>query len=214
MNEAGSNNANAVIGDLKQFLVALVTPGEQHHDIMLRGLASTLTAKMHYRVHTQGLDSNGNPIGTYSKSYMAVRTGRFGNSKSIKSGKNKGKIVSAGNFTKKKVLTTGPDGSTKATFQKIKGGLRPKYHRTDDPKVILSLTRQMENDLGLCQADPIKTELGYGIGYKNSHNYQKLLWCEQTYGKAILTHTTKEEEEMVYELAQEYIDKNIPSAGN
>jgi len=84
--------------------------------------------------------------------------------------------VRTGNFKSKNIVRG-----------KNKGGKRPAYNRKADRKVILSLTRQMENDLSV-----IKTTNGYGIGFNNSHNYNKAIWNEKRYGKPIWKPSKKE----------------------
>jgi len=76
-------------------------------------------------------------------------------------------------------VRTGNFKSDKIVRGKNKGGARPKYNRTSDTRVVLSLTRQMENDL----KGNIKTPNGYGIGFSNELNYQKALWQDDTKGK-------------------------------
>lgn len=49
-----------------------------------------------------------------------------------------------------------------------------KYQRSADTKVIVSLTRQLENDWSV-----IATQKGYGVGFKNKFNLQKARWVEQ-----------------------------------
>lgn len=66
------------------------------------------------------------------------------------------------------------DGNAIGTYEGKYLKLRQKkYNRTSDTKMIFSLTRQMENDLGLCANDPIKLNDGYGIGFKNPLNAKK-----------------------------------------
>lgn len=48
-----------------------------------------------------------------------------------------------------------------------------KFSRSSDPKIIVSLTRQLENDWSV-----IATEKGYGIGFLNPFNFQKARWVE------------------------------------
>lgn len=55
-----------------------------------------------------------------------------------------------------------------------------KYNRTADTKMIVSLTRQLENDWSV-----IATPGGYGIGFKNKFNMQKARWVEQIKDKDI-----------------------------
>lgn len=76
---------------------------------------------------------------------------------------------------------------------------RPKYGRKEGSKVVLSLTRNMEQSMVLF---PI--ENGTGIGYATEENLQKAVWCEETYGKPIFA-PTEEERQMCIEIAQEYI---------
>lgn len=64
-----------------------------------------------------------------------------------------------------------------------------KYKRTADKKIIVSLTRQLENDWSV-----IATEKGYGIGFLNSFNFQKASWVEQNKGKTIFKLSESERE--------------------
>ncbi len=150
-------------------------------DKMLRTIASTLTAAIHDRVHVNGLDSNEQPIGTYTPGYMKVRTNTFKSSKIVR-GVNKGQA-------------------------------RKKYNRTADTKVILSLTRQMENDLSVCEQNPFKTDYGYAIGYQNDLNFVKIQENEKRYGKAILTRLSKKEEKIVDSIVEKTLN-NVSNRGN
>jgi hypothetical protein len=80
-----------------------------------------------------------------------------------------------------------------------------KYRRTADPKVILSLTRQMENDMG---AGAIKTSDGYGIGFKNNFNFKKSQWNEERYKKKIFA-LTEDEKAKVRIIAEDFINRAI-----
>jgi hypothetical protein len=66
---------------------------------------------------------------------------------------------------------------------------RKPYNRTGDTKVIVSLTRQLENDWSV-----IATDKGYGIGFKNPFNLQKARWVEEGKGKEIFSLTSQEKE--------------------
>lgn len=55
-----------------------------------------------------------------------------------------------------------------------------KYKRDASSKVIVSLTRQLENNWSL-----IATPTGYGIGFTNPFNLQKARWVEEIKGKVI-----------------------------
>jgi len=200
---AYNSNASQVIGIIKDDLLNLMSTEKK--DKLLRRVASTVTAVMHKRVHTDGLDANENPIGTYSKSYMAVRTGEYQNSEKFSKGKNKGKVKNAGVYTKYGVNVGG-----RRYFVNIsdKGIARKKYNRNSDPKVILSLSRQMEIDLAVCEQNPIKTSYGYAIGYQNDFNYQKLIWNEEKYKKKILTVLSKKEEMVIDEIVKSELEND------
>ena len=94
-------------------------------------------------------------------------------------------------------IRTGQYKSSKVVRGINKGQQRKKYNRTSDTKVILSLTRQMENDLSVCEQSPIKTTYGYAIGYQNQLNMEKLENLELKYKKKILTKLSKEEESLI-----------------
>lgn len=149
-------NINQVAQQISTGLKKLENP-----DVMLRTAATTVLALMKERIHEQGLDANGHPIGTYSRAYMKVRTGGYGNAKKFSKGKNAGKLKNAGVFSK---------GSNT-------GASRPRYNRDSSTKVILSLTRQMENDMRVIATGPN----AYGIGYSNPLNFNKSQWNEATY---------------------------------
>lgn len=141
-------------------------------DYLIRPVAFGLIDKMTQRIHVEGKASDAGQIGTYSFGYMQVRLGIFNNSEGVSKGKNKGKIKNSG------VISRG----------KNKGQPRPKYNRTADTKIIVSLTRQLENDWSVIAVDK-----GYGIGFKNPFNLQKLKWVEENKGKKISNLTPDEE---------------------
>lgn len=143
--------------------------------------ASSVISEIRKRIHVDGRASDGSAIGDYTSGYLKVRSGIYSSSKVSKSGR----VRSAGAFTK----------------GRNKGGQRPKYNRGGDPKVILSLTRQMESDMVI-----VPLENGTGIGYTNEENFKKSQWAENTYKKTIF-HLTKEEREIVFTTGQDYIDE-------
>lgn len=57
--------------------------------------------------------------------------------------------------------------------------VREKNRRGRDKKVILSLTRQMENDFGIVAGSGAT---GYALGFKNPDNADKAGWAEDRYG--------------------------------
>lgn len=62
------------------------------------------------------------------------------------------------------------------------------YQRSSDPTIIVSLTRQLENDWSV-----IPTDNGYGVGFKNPLNYQKARWVEVRKLKEIFSLSPSEE---------------------
>lgn len=62
-----------------------------------------------------------------------------------------------------------------------------KWNRTADSNIIVSLTRQLENDWTVTP-----TELGYGLGFKNAINLQKARWVELIKRKEIFTLSQSE----------------------
>lgn len=82
------------------------------------------------------------------------------------------------------------DGSQIGTYNKDYLSLRRrKYNRSADSKIIVSLTRQLENDWNV-----IATDDGYGIGFLNSHNFDKARWVEQNKGKKIFSLSATEQQ--------------------
>lgn len=153
-------------------------------DSLTREIATTLMGKMRTRIHERGEAADGSQIGTYSKGYLAVRSGSFRNAskKTIKAGK-----------------TSRKDYGTHTKGANI-GNKRIKYNRGNDSKVILSLTRQMESDMAI-----IPVENGYGIGYNNSDNFDKAMWNNKRYGKEVFS-LSQEEENAAMEIVQQHLD--------
>ena len=186
---AYNSNARQVLDVVNGSILKLQS--KEENDKLLRTIASTLNAQMAKRVHKDGLDANEQPIGIYSKSYMVVRTGAYKNADTYAKGKNKGKNKNAGISRS--------------------GEKRKAYNRTSDTKVILSLTRQMENDLSICVQNPIQTSYGYAIGYQNDFNYDKLIWNEKRYRRKILTQLSESEENTITLLVNNAIENVKPN---
>lgn len=113
------------------------------------------------------------------------------------------------------------DESTIGTYSNsyLKRRQNKPYNRTADSKVILSLTRQMENDLSV--VDDGKGS--YGVGFKNKaiykptmkrstkakirivSNLQKALWMEEKYGE--IYSPTKSEREVLKRAADKFINE-------
>lgn len=80
------------------------------------------------------------------------------------------------------------DGGAIGTYSNPYLKLRQaKYNRSADRKVIVSLTRQLENNWSV-----IATPRGYGIGFLNPFNYQKARWVEAQKGKEIFSLSQSE----------------------
>lgn len=82
--------------------------------------------------------------------------------------------VSIGGDVKVRIYQDGikSDGSQIGAYKNSYLKLREKrFNRTADSKIILSLTRQEESDFSLIATDPIKTQTGYGLGFKNNAIY-------------------------------------------
>lgn len=176
------SNMGAVFSELASRIREVSNP-----DGLLREIAVSMLPVVKDRIHGDGKASDGAGIGEYSKSYMSVRTGVYKSNEKYSKGKNKGETKNTGSYTR----------------GEKKGQLRPKYNRTADRKVVLSLTRQMESDFSVQPTDG-----GYGLGYNNSENFDKAQWSEATYKKKIFDLTDSEKEQVI-EVANEYINKAI-----
>lgn len=160
-----SININTNIGQVNALLQSRLKQ-LGNPETFLRPMCFDLIDIMTKRIHIDGVASDGTQIGTYSPGYMKVRTGNYGNSARVTRGPNKGNLKNAG------VITRGPN----------KGQPRPRYNRSNDTKVIVSLTRQLENNWSV-----IATQRGYGIGFLNPFNYQKARWVEAQKKKEIFS---------------------------
>ena len=174
----------SIIVNIEELTSAISAVKEIDYDKLTRDAATTVMAMMRERIHVRGQASDGSQIGTYSKSYIAVRSGSFQNAskKTIKgktSRKNYGKYTKGANV----------------------GNSRVKYNRGTDLKVILSLTRQMESDMSI-----LPVSGGFGIGYNNDDNYEKAMWNNKRYGKEVFSMSS-EEEQAVNEIVQQYMDE-------
>lgn len=91
-----------------------------------------------------------------------------------------------------------------------KDSKRIMYNRSGDTKVILSLTRQMENDFstGAKNKNVSKISGGYGIGWKNDFNFKKAEWNEKRYSKKIF-NLTSGEKDLAIKLANEIIKDKV-----
>lgn len=78
-----------------------------------------------------------------------------------------------------------------------------KYNRSSDTKVIVSLTRQLENDWSV-----IATERGYGVGFKNKFNLQKARWVEEIKEVSIFA-LTKQENKYASDLISQLVNEAL-----
>ena len=82
--------------------------------------------------------------------------------------------------------------------------VREKKNRGTSTKVILSLTRQMENDL-----HALPGEKGWGIGYLNEFNAMKARENEKRYRSKILTDLSESERKIVFDVINEEVKNAI-----
>ena len=156
-------------------------------DRCLRDVANTMLVVVKDRIHEKGLASDGSQIGVYSEGYMSVRTGVYKTNEKITKCKKKGETRNVGVFTK----------------GEHKGEARPRFNRTSDTKVVVSLTGQTENDFSVQEI-----EGGYGLGFSNDHNFNKAQWVEETYKKQIYA-LTQGEKVLVIEVASTYMNNSL-----
>jgi hypothetical protein len=82
------------------------------------------------------------------------------------------------------------DGGQIGTYSNSYLRLRQaKYKRDSNTTVIVSLTRQLENNWSV-----IATQNGYGIGFTNPFNLQKARWVEGNKGKTIFNLSESEQQ--------------------
>lgn len=79
------------------------------------------------------------------------------------------------------------DGSEIGNYSNSYLKQRKKSGRGESTKVIVSLTRELENDWSV-----LETTNGYGIGFTNSFNADKLRWVEENKKKDISSLSAKE----------------------
>ena len=83
--------------------------------------------------------------------------------------------------------------------------LREENKRGEDRKVIVSLTRQLENDWAV-----VGTQNGYGIGFNNKLNSQKARWVEAN-KKKIIFNLSQTEKLYITERLTELVNGAIDS---
>jgi hypothetical protein len=76
-------------------------------------------------------------------------------------------------------------------------------NRSEDTKIIVSLTRQLENDWSV-----IATTNGYGIGFNNPFNFKKARWVEANKSR-IIFNLSPVEKKYISERIQELVNGAI-----
>ena len=79
---------------------------------------------------------------------------------------------------------------------------RIKAGKGSSSKVVLSFTRQMQNDWKV-----IPIQNGYGLGFSNSFNADKAGWAEERFGA--IYKLTPEETKIMQLIINDWLDKNI-----
>lgn len=92
------------------------------------------------------------------------------------------------------------DGGQIGTYSNGYMKQREKANRSADTKVIVSLTRQLENDWAV-----IGTNTGYGIGFNNVLNEKKARWVEENKGR-IIFNLSEQEKQYINERLQELVN--------
>ena len=78
-----------------------------------------------------------------------------------------------------------------------------KAGRGESRKVIVALTSQLEQDWAA-----LATDTGYGIGFNNQFNTQKMRWVEEQKGK-IIANLSAEEKKYINERIDELVNGAI-----
>lgn len=95
------------------------------------------------------------------------------------------------------------DGEQIGTYSNGYMRQREKNNRSEDRKIIVSLTRQLENDWAV-----LATTNGYGIGFNNLFNAQKAGWVEAV-KKKIIFNLSADERTYIRERLQELVNGAI-----
>lgn len=92
------------------------------------------------------------------------------------------------------------DGSPLGVYKNSYMKIREKNNRTDDKKVVASLTRQMENDFSV-----VAVNGAVGLGFKNKENFKKAGYIETMY-PGTYSRLSEQEENIIIEAANAYIN--------
>lgn len=97
------------------------------------------------------------------------------------------------------------DNSPIGTYSNGYMRVREENKRGKDRKIIVSLTRQLENDWAV-----LATNNGYGIGFNNPFNKDKAKWVEENKSK-IIFNLSESEKKYISERIQELVNGAINS---
>lgn len=95
------------------------------------------------------------------------------------------------------------DGSQIGEYANSYMRQREKAGRGESRKVIVALTSQLEQDWAA-----LATDTGYGIGFNNQFNTQKMRWVEEQKGK-IIANLSAEEKKYINERIDELVNGAI-----
>lgn len=97
------------------------------------------------------------------------------------------------------------DGSQIGSYANSYMRIRQEYGRGQSRKIIVALTSQLEQDWAL-----LATDNGYGIGFNNVFNAQKLRWVEEQKSK-IIANLAAGEKQYISERLQELVNGALNS---
>jgi hypothetical protein len=92
------------------------------------------------------------------------------------------------------------DGSQIGTYANSYMRARGQAGRGESRKIIVTLTSQLEQDWSV-----LATATGYGIGFNNSFNTQKMRWVEEQKSK-IIANLSADEKKYITERLQELVN--------
>lgn len=94
------------------------------------------------------------------------------------------------------------DGSQIGTYTPEYLKRRIKHGKTASPKIILSYTRQMQNDFKV-----IPLQGSYGLGFSNPDDTNKAEWAQDRFGK--IYGLTSEETKQMQLIIDDWLEKNL-----
>lgn len=180
-----------------QELIVQIKELQANPEPLMRIIVVGLVGEVRKRIHVEGKKADGSDIGKYSNAYLKLRSGDYANADRFSKGVNKGQNKNSGVFTDRTIRLNKQTGVFSGE-EKV-GKERPNYNRGTDPKIILSLTRQMEKDFVA-----IAENNEYGLGFTNMHNFDKATWNEERY-KGVYD-LSERELELANSVVEDYIN--------